>query len=86
MPGQSVDHRYPLRQDAGTRRYHDHPMGIMRADVYAGLAGMLLLQQSRKLTPEFVSENRMTYTGQLEAVLAAGGLLRCIRWGDKSLE
>lgn len=44
MPGQSVDHRYPLRQDAGTLWYHDHPMGITRANVYAGLAGMLLLR------------------------------------------
>ncbi|MBF6353840.1 multicopper oxidase domain-containing protein [Nocardia higoensis] len=44
MPGQSIDHRYPLRQEAGMLWYHDHPMGITRTNVYAGLAGMMLLR------------------------------------------
>jgi len=44
MPGQSIEHDYPLRQDAGMLWYHDHPMGITRTNVYAGLAGMVLLR------------------------------------------
>lgn len=44
LPGQSIDHGYPLRQEAGMLWYHDHPMGITRANVYAGLAGMMLLR------------------------------------------
>jgi len=44
MPGQSIDHEFPLRQEAGMLWYHDHPMGITRANVYAGLAGMMLLR------------------------------------------
>lgn len=44
FPGQDLVHRYPLRQDAGQLWYHDHAMGITRANVYAGLAGVLLLR------------------------------------------
>ncbi|MFR9749669.1 multicopper oxidase family protein [Nocardia sp. 004] len=44
FPGQSARHHYPLRQDAGNLWYHDHAMGITRLNVYAGLAGMVLLR------------------------------------------
>ncbi|MEV5837663.1 multicopper oxidase domain-containing protein [Nocardia sp. NPDC052112] len=46
FPGQRIVHRFPLRQDAGHLWYHDHAMGITRANVYAGLAGMLLLRDA----------------------------------------
>ena len=44
FPGQSLVHDYPLRQHAGNLWYHDHAMGITRANVYAGLSGMVLLR------------------------------------------
>lgn len=44
MPGQHLDHDFPLRQSAGHLWYHDHAMGITRANVYAGLTGMMLLR------------------------------------------
>ncbi|WP_227978999.1 multicopper oxidase family protein [Nocardia spumae] len=44
LPGQHLDHEFPLRQSAGHLWYHDHPMGITRANVYAGLTGMVLLR------------------------------------------
>ncbi|WP_216892957.1 multicopper oxidase family protein [Nocardia alni] len=44
FPGQSLLHHYPLRQYAAGLWYHDHAMGITRANVYAGLAGMVLLR------------------------------------------
>ncbi|GAA5056069.1 multicopper oxidase family protein [Nocardia callitridis] len=44
FPGQHLDHDFPLNQDAGTLWYHDHAMGITRANVGAGLAGMMLLR------------------------------------------
>lgn len=43
-PGGDIDHDFPLAQDAGHLWYHDHAMGITRVNVYAGLAGMLLLR------------------------------------------
>ncbi|MET9211430.1 MULTISPECIES: multicopper oxidase family protein [unclassified Nocardia] len=43
-PGGDLDHDFPLAQDAGHLWYHDHAMGITRVNVYAGLAGMLLLR------------------------------------------
>ncbi|MGW0324650.1 multicopper oxidase family protein [Nocardia sp. NPDC003183] len=43
-PGGGIDHEFPLAQDAGHLWYHDHAMGITRLNVYAGLAGMLLLR------------------------------------------
>ncbi|MGN2637834.1 multicopper oxidase family protein [Nocardia takedensis] len=43
-PGEEIEHDFPLRQDAGHLWYHDHTMGITRANVYAGLAGMFLLR------------------------------------------
>lgn len=44
FPGQHLTHHFPLRQDAGHLWYHDHAMGITRANVYAGLAGVMLLR------------------------------------------
>ncbi|MBD1320487.1 multicopper oxidase domain-containing protein [Gordonia hankookensis] len=35
---------YPNRQEAGHLWYHDHAMGITRANVYAGLTGMYFLR------------------------------------------
>lgn len=35
---------YPNEQRAGTLWYHDHSLGITRANVYAGLAGFFLLR------------------------------------------
>ena len=43
-PGGDIDHDFPLAQDAGHLWYHDHAMGITRINVYAGLAGLLLLR------------------------------------------
>ncbi|MTE17347.1 multicopper oxidase domain-containing protein [Nocardia sp. CT2-14] len=44
FPGQSAVHTFPLRQSASALWYHDHAMGITRTNVYAGLAGMVLLR------------------------------------------
>lgn len=44
FPGQTAVHRFPLRQSAAALWYHDHAMGMTRANVYAGLAGMVLLR------------------------------------------
>ncbi|MEU6560076.1 multicopper oxidase family protein [Nocardia nova] len=44
LPGQQLDHEFPFRQSAGHLWYHDHAMGITRANVYAGLAGTVLLR------------------------------------------
>lgn len=43
-PGAAAVHHYPQRQEAATLWYHDHAMGITRANVYAGLAGLYLLR------------------------------------------
>lgn len=37
-------HQFPNRQEAAHLWYHDHAMGITRANVYAGLAGTYLLR------------------------------------------
>lgn len=42
--GQSRVCRYPMRQDATALWYHDHAMGLNRLNIYAGLAGMVLLR------------------------------------------
>lgn len=44
FPGRQAVHDYPFPQDAAGLWYHDHAMGITRANVYAGLAGMVLLR------------------------------------------
>ncbi|WP_054814770.1 multicopper oxidase family protein [Nocardia arizonensis] len=44
FPGQDMVHQFPLRQPATALWYHDHAMGITRTNVYAGLAGMMLLR------------------------------------------
>jgi spore coat protein A len=41
---ESITYRFPNRQQAGHFWYHDHAMGITRANVYAGLAGTYLLR------------------------------------------
>ncbi|WP_067702507.1 multicopper oxidase family protein [Nocardia jejuensis] len=43
-PGQHAEHDYPFPQQAAGLWYHDHTMGITRANVYAGLAGTVLLR------------------------------------------
>ena len=43
VPGQSVTHRYPNRQDAASLWYHDHAMGITRLNILAGLVGAYLI-------------------------------------------
>jgi spore coat protein A len=48
VPGQSRICRYPLQQDAATLWYHDHAMGINRLNIYAGLAGMLLVRDAEE--------------------------------------
>ncbi len=42
-PGSSV-YQYPNDQAASTLWYHDHTLGVTRANVYAGLAGFYLLR------------------------------------------
>jgi spore coat protein A len=48
VPGQSRTCRYPLQQEAATLWYHDHAMGLNRLNIYAGLAGMMLLRDERE--------------------------------------
>lgn len=43
-PGHEAVHDYPFPQHAAGLWYHDHAMGITRANVSAGLAGMVLLR------------------------------------------
>ncbi|WP_280303591.1 multicopper oxidase family protein [Nocardia neocaledoniensis] len=43
-PGDGIEHEFPFAQDTGHLWYHDHAMGITRVNVYAGLAGMVLLR------------------------------------------
>lgn len=45
-PGGRSVHDYPFRQQAAGLWYHDHAMGITRANVYAGLAGTVLLRDA----------------------------------------
>ena len=47
-PGQSRTCHYPLEQEAATLWYHDHAMGLNRLNIYAGLAGMMLLRDERE--------------------------------------
>ena len=42
--GQSRVCHYPMQQDATALWYHDHAMGLNRLNVYAGLAGMVLVR------------------------------------------
>lgn len=42
--GGTATHFFPHRQEAGHLWYHDHAMGITRANVAAGLAGMYFLR------------------------------------------
>ncbi|MGW5073096.1 multicopper oxidase family protein [Rhodococcus sp. NPDC004095] len=43
-PGTTLTHRFPNHQEAAHLWYHDHAMGITRANVYAGLAGTYFLR------------------------------------------
>ncbi|MGW5312188.1 multicopper oxidase family protein [Nocardia thailandica] len=45
-PGGRSVHDYPFGQHAAGLWYHDHAMGITRANVYAGLAGTVLLRDA----------------------------------------
>ncbi len=47
-PGQSRVCHYPLEQESATLWYHDHAMGLNRLNIYAGLAGMMLLRDERE--------------------------------------
>jgi spore coat protein A len=47
-PGQSRTCHYPLEQESATLWYHDHAMGLNRLNIYAGLAGMMLLRDERE--------------------------------------
>ena len=44
VSGQSRVCRYPMQQDAAMLWYHDHAMGLNRLNIYAGLAGMVLVR------------------------------------------
>ncbi len=46
LPGRSRVCRYPMEQDATALWYHDHAMGINRLNIYAGLAGMVLVRDA----------------------------------------
>lgn len=46
LPGQSRVCRYPMRQRATALWYHDHAMGVNRLNIYAGMAGMVLLRDA----------------------------------------
>src|SRR6266704_14683 len=41
-PGQPAFFHYPMNQRAALLWYHDHVMGVIKFDVYAGLAGQLV--------------------------------------------
>ncbi len=42
-PGQAI-YQYPNDQRATTLWYHDHALGMTRANVYTGLAGFYLIR------------------------------------------
>jgi spore coat protein A len=75
VSGQSRVCRYPLQQDATALWYHDHAMGINRLNIYAGLAGMVLLrdpaEESLSLprgaheVPLILYDRMLTRSGQL---------------------
>src|SRR6266705_6806536 len=47
-PGQDAVFHYPMRQRAALLWYHDHVMGVTKFDVYAGLAGLWIVQDERE--------------------------------------
>jgi FtsP/CotA-like multicopper oxidase with cupredoxin domain len=47
-PGQTAVFHYPMDQRAAQLWYHDHVMGITRFDIYAGLAGLLIIRDERE--------------------------------------
>lgn len=48
VPGESRVCHYPQEQPAATLWYHDHAMGLNRLNIYAGLAGMMLLRDEHE--------------------------------------
>jgi spore coat protein A len=48
VPGKSSICHYPLEQEAAMLWYHDHAMGLNRLNIYAGLAGMMLLRDEHE--------------------------------------
>jgi spore coat protein A len=44
VPGKSRINNYPIQQEAAALWYHDHAMGLNRLNVYAGLAGMMIIR------------------------------------------
>jgi spore coat protein A len=44
VPGKSRINNYPVQQEATALWYHDHAMGLNRLNVYAGLAGMMIIR------------------------------------------
>jgi spore coat protein A, manganese oxidase len=48
VPGESRVCHYPQEQEAATLWYHDHAMGLNRLNIYAGLAGMMLLRDEHE--------------------------------------
>jgi spore coat protein A len=48
VPGKSYTCHYPLQQEAAMLWYHDHAMGLNRLNIYAGLAGMMLLRDEHE--------------------------------------
>jgi spore coat protein A len=67
--------RYPMRQDATALWYHDHAMGINRLNIYAGLAGIVLvrdpaedalaLPRGAHEVPLILYDRMLTKSGQL---------------------
>ena len=67
--------RYPMQQDATALWYHDHAMGMNRLNVYAGLAGMVLvrdptedalaLPRGTHEVPLILYDRMLTKSGQL---------------------
>lgn len=75
VAGQSRVCRYPMQQDATALWYHDHAMGINRLNIYAGLAGLVLVRDDAEDTlslprgwrevPLILCDRMLTRSGQL---------------------
>ncbi len=48
-PGEAVTYTYDNSQPGGLLWYHDHSLGMTRLNVYAGLAGMYMIQDQNRL-------------------------------------
>ena len=49
MPGKAVTYNYDNSQPGALLWYHDHSLGMTRLNVYAGLAGMYMIQDQNRL-------------------------------------